>query len=226
MDIAPGRKVEMNFKMMPAQRNAGHPLRTRIQVVVKMLRLRTSAAKSATGKREAHAALKDAVESTLEASETTTQEEGKIVDLDDSADDSDVESIANSTFSSPACSRSSSYSDLTVFSSSRPSSPSQWDWEEETSCREDESIQDVELYEEEENELEFRFDLDLEGSLKKLSEWAGVSTDTLCSERSTLDPDRVFEYLMKYLLWVLFSLARARDYEPNPCLRKKPSPRS
>ena len=224
MDIAPGRKVEMNFKMTPGERHAGHPLRTRIQVVVKMLRLRTSAAKSATGKREAYAALKDAVESTLEVSETTTPDEGKIVDLDESTDDSDVESVANTTFSSPACSRSSSYSDLT--SLSRPNSPAQLDWEEATSCHEDELTQDLELYEEEENELEFRFDLDLEASLKKLSEWTGVSTDTPSFEQSALDPDRVFEYLMKYLLWVLFSLARARDYEPNPCLRKKPSPRS
>lgn len=245
VDIAPGRKVEMNFRMIPEERAAGHPLRTRIQVVVKMLRLRTSTAKSASHKHkeEAHAALKEALESTLEGSETTTKEGAKIVDLDDSADDSDVESIADSTFS--ACSRSSSYSDLALLSPSRPSSPAfacprrsscadlsvpslwssplaQCDWEEDTPSSEDEPARDVELFEEEENELEFRFDLDLEASLNKLSRWTGVPTDDLCSDISVWDPERVFQYLMKYLLFVIFSLARSRDHDPNPCWDKRP----
>ncbi|KAJ5153242.1 uncharacterized protein N7482_009720 [Penicillium canariense] len=206
-DLAPGRRVEINFKLARGGHGTGHPLQTRVQVVVRMLRLRSSVAKTAHGqhKKEAKAALKEALESTLDGSEITTKE-----DLDDSADDSDVDSIADSSFSASS-SRRSSCTDLTLLSPPRPSSPTWWSCDEDTLCGDGKLGQDSELIAEEEKELELGFDLDLPGSLNKLARWSGVSTDDACSGLSFRQSDQVFEYFMKYLVFVIFSLARSRD---------------
>jgi hypothetical protein len=44
--LSPLELVEMTFKMSPITRESGHPLRTRVQVVVKLLRLRSSVSTS------------------------------------------------------------------------------------------------------------------------------------------------------------------------------------
>ncbi|KAJ5886687.1 uncharacterized protein N7473_009361 [Penicillium subrubescens] len=125
MDMAGGRRIELDFKMAPEARGTGHPLRTRIQVVVKMLRLRSSATRSASAKhkQEAHDAIKKALEATLDGSETKTipcEDEAKVAELGSSDYDSDVESVTDSIFSS--CSRVSSCTDFAQLSSP-PSSP-------------------------------------------------------------------------------------------------------
>lgn len=135
MDMAGGRRIELDFKMVPEARDTGHPLRTRIQVVVKMLRLRSSATRSASAKhkQEAHEAIKKALEATLNGSETTTitcEDEAKAVDLGNSDYDSDVESVTDSIFSS--CSRVSSCTDLTHLSP--PSSPPASTFSRTSSC--------------------------------------------------------------------------------------------
>lgn len=83
VEIAPGRRIEMDFKMAPESRGLGHPLRTRIHVVVKILRLRSSVAKSANGKhkQEAHAVLKETPEvplAPIKAVEPFEEEEKEI----------------------------------------------------------------------------------------------------------------------------------------------------
>ncbi|KAJ5377472.1 uncharacterized protein N7496_004881 [Penicillium cataractarum] len=128
VDIAPGRKIEMDFTMARETHNTeargmGHPLRTRIQVVVKMLRLRT-AAKSASDKhkKEASAAFKGAREATVcgsDATTTTGQDDAKVVARDNSGYDWEVESVAESTFT--VYTQASAYTDITV--PSAPSSP-------------------------------------------------------------------------------------------------------
>lgn len=269
MDMAGGRWIELDFKMAPEARGTGHPLRTRVQVVVKMLRLRSSATRSASvnHKQEAHEAIKKALEATLDGSETTTitcEDEAKVVDLGNSDYDSDVESVTDSIFSS--CSRVSSCTDLTHLSSP-PSSPPplmfgrtsscsdltlpsphcsqdlfacpkkssctdlelpglslpfRQKWNEDTLSREEPSVvHDLEVYEEEEKELELTFDLDLKSSLDMLARWTGVPTDDLRSSVSVWDPDRVFRYIMNHLLFVIFSLARSRESDPTPCWDKK-----
>lgn len=73
MDIAPGRRIEMDFKMTPEARpGLGYPLRTRIHVVVKILRLRSSVARltNEKHKREAPVVLKETGEVPLEIIKT------------------------------------------------------------------------------------------------------------------------------------------------------------
>jgi hypothetical protein len=81
MDIAPGRRIEMDFKMTPEARpGLGHPLRTRIHVVIKMLRLRSSVAKS-KHTQGAHAVLRETSEvpqELIKAVEPFEEEEKKI----------------------------------------------------------------------------------------------------------------------------------------------------
>ena len=243
----------MDFKMEPEARGTSHLLRTRVQVVVKMLRLRSSVARSANGKHktEAHAAIKDALEATLEGTETkatTSHDQVKEANLDNLEYDSDVESVTDTTFS--ANSRASSCTDLTQFSP--PSSPPPWDdskssfctdlelppsansgsrfyldWDVNTICSEEQPDHDIELFEEEEKELELSFDLDLHSSLNRLARCTNVPAEDLCSDQTpdllAWDSDRVAEYLTNYLLFVMFSLARSRDNNLNPCYEKPPS---
>jgi hypothetical protein len=81
MDIAPGRRIEMDFKMTPEARpGLGYPLRTRIHVVIKMLRLRSSVAKS-KHTQESQAVLKETSEvpqELIKAVEPFEEEEKKI----------------------------------------------------------------------------------------------------------------------------------------------------
>ncbi|KAF3390189.1 hypothetical protein F1880_009157 [Penicillium rolfsii] len=273
VDIAGGRRIELNFKMAPEARGAAHPLRTRIQVVVKMLRLRSSATRSASAKhkQEARDAIKKVLEATLNSSETPiiTHEDETIADLDNSDYDSDADSVAESIFSSSS-SRASSYADLAPLSppsslptwtSSRASNctelslplphsspelsaypsklscsdlnlpasspfnlPFRQNWNDDTVAGEEHPVHGVEVYEEEEKELELTFDFDLKSSLDMLARWTGVPTDDLRSSVSVWDPDRVFRYIMNHLLFVIFSLARSRDNDTNPCWdMKRPS---
>lgn len=243
----------MDFKMAPEARGTSHLLRTRVQVVVKMLRLRSSVARSANVKHktEAHAAIKEAFEAILDGIETktiTSHDQAKVADLDNPEYDSDVESVTDTIFS--ANSRASSCTDLTEFSASssplawatsktsfcsdlelpppaKSSSPFDLDWDVDTLCSEEQATHDIELFEEEEKELELTFDLDLRSSLDKLARCTNVLAEDLCSDQTSdlliWDPDRVAKYLTNYLLFVMFSLARSRDDNLNPSDEKPPS---
>jgi hypothetical protein len=239
--------------MAPEARGMSHLLRTRVQVVVKMLRLRSSVARSAHGKHktEAHAAIKEALEATLDGTETkamTSHDQAKAADLDNSEYDSDVDSVTDTIFS--ANSRASSCTDLTEFSASssplawatsktsfcsdlelppsaESSSPFDLDWDVDALCSEEQLTHDIELFEEEEKELELTFDLDLHSSLNRLARCTNVPAEDLCSDQTpdllAWDSDRVAEYLTKYLLFVMCSLARSRDNNLNLCYEKPPS---
>ncbi|KAJ5358837.1 uncharacterized protein N7496_011250 [Penicillium cataractarum] len=239
VEIAPGRMIEMDFKMGPEARGLGHPLRTRIQVVVKMLRLRFSVAKPMTAKnqQEAHSVLKEALEAPLNCSESKAincGESVKVADPNHIDYESDAESVADSIFSMR--SRVSSWNDVTMFSP-RPSSPalsssgilklSAPARSSSPPCRDSDDTNDdeqllkvVEPFEEE-KDLELTFDLDLLSSLNML-----VPGGNLSSGLSVQDPDRIFEFFMRYMLFVIFSLAHARDCDPTPYLTKRRPPQS
>jgi hypothetical protein len=276
LDIAPGRKIEVDFQMLPeacgtkSRGGIGHPLRTRIHVVVKMFRLRT-AVKSTSHKhtKETCAAFKDALEATVygpDAATTPEQEDAKLVALDSSGYDWEAESVAESInteytqastctdITVPSASnlrrppslifsRNSSYTDLTL--PSRPSSPAipgyhpkspytdlklhaqarsrsplRWSLDDDALSNEELPIQDVGLYEKEE---ELALDSDLRSSLDRLSRWTGgVPADELRSGVSAWNPERVFQYVMGHSLSVIFSQA-SRDNSLNPSWDKKPS---
>jgi hypothetical protein len=50
--LSPSERVEMTFKMLPAARETSHPLRTRVQVFVKLFRLRSSITKPPARKKQ------------------------------------------------------------------------------------------------------------------------------------------------------------------------------
>lgn len=199
VDIVLRRMIETNFKMVPEARGLAHPLRTRIQVVIKMLRLCSSVAKSATGKNKlgAHTTLKEDVEAPLDYSESkaiNSEESVKATNPDHIDYESDAESVTNSIFS--VSSRDSSCNDLTLLSPgpsspalkssgipscaglklptpARSGSPFCRNSDDDTNGDE-EPIKVMEPFEEGEKELELIFDLDLLSSLNTLSRWEGV----------------------------------------------------
>jgi hypothetical protein len=203
-------------------------------------------ARSANGKhKQAALAVLKEIEAPPDSSETkaiNSGEEFKVVHTDNNDYDSDATSIADSTFS--ASSRVSSWNDFTLFSPepssslalkstgipsctelkllvpARPSSPLCWDSDDDTNSGE-QLIKFVEPYEGEEDELELTLGLDLESSLNNMPRWTRVPTSNFSSDISVQDPDRVFEYFVRYMLFVIVSLARARDYNPHPCLAER-----
>ncbi|CEJ57157.1 hypothetical protein PMG11_05862 [Penicillium brasilianum] len=276
LDIAPGRMIEVDFQMLPEARGMkprggiGHPLRTRIHVVVKMFRLRTAArSTSDKHKKEACAAFKEALEATVygpDAETTIEQEDAKLVALDNSGSDWEAESVAESISteytqastgtditvpcasnlprppslifsrtssctdltlpsrpSSPAISGfrpKSPYTDLKLHTRARSRSPLRWSLDDDTLSNEELPIQDVGLYEKEE---ELALDSDLRSSLDRLSRWTGgVPADELRSGVSAWNPERVCQYLLGHSLSVIFSQA-SRDNGLNPSWDKKPS---
>lgn len=138
--IAPGRKIEVDLTMAQeahdtGTRGMGHPLRTRIQLVVKIFRLRT-AAKSASDKhkKEVCAAFKGAPEATVydgDAATTTDQEDVMLVS-DNSGYDWEVESVAECT--TTVYTQASTCTDITVPSAPNSPRPPSLIFSETSSC--------------------------------------------------------------------------------------------
>ena len=199
LEIAPGKRLEMNLKLLPEGRVPGCPLRTRVQIVVKLLKLRFSAAEHSSRKhQQQHKKEAKAIEQALEVTLDSTSEH-----IEDEAEElysSDDESV----FSGESC--SSSISDLSSLALSRPGSPACSD----VSSQDGSDPADEEV---EETELEISMDLDLETCLSRLSRWSGVFSDFDNSDLT--DPARIFEYLFKCILYVMFALGRSRNYGPG-----------
>ncbi|KAJ5692348.1 hypothetical protein N7462_001771 [Penicillium macrosclerotiorum] len=217
-DLAPGRQVDIRLKLSPHER--GHPFRTRVQVVVKMLRLRSSVAKSADAKAKwkAKLAIEEAFESTLSRS---SGQQPDVIDPEEH-DDSDTVSVCDSDTMSVACSTwsnestSTACTELTSDSPARPGSPVESEvslFNAHSDCFHDE---EKEL----EKEVELAFNFDLQPSLYKLAQWTGWYSDDLSSDLTKCDPDRVFEYFFQYILFLIMSLARSHDYNFRPCFEK------
>lgn len=203
-ELATGRRVELDFKLSP-EYHGTHHLRTRVQLVVKLLKLRSSAAKS-TNKRikEAKVAIEKAFEPTL----VDTPPELRVDDFDDS-DDSDTESV----FDQGSLSTASSCSDLLALSPSRPGSPFTSSFPSL-----DKPTKPVEGDEKDEEEIKVEFDFDLHSALSRMSTWTGGSSGDEYNDLSTSDSSRVLEYFAAYILYVMMSLARSRDHISDPDL--------
>lgn len=196
--LAAGRRVELDFKLLPEYRGTSH-LRTRVQLVVKLLKLRSSAAKS-TNKRMKEA--KVAIEKAFESTFVDTSPERPGDDFDDS-DDSDAESV----FDEDSLSIASSCSDILALSPPRPGSPVGSGFSSL-----DKPTKPFEPDEKDEEEINVKFDFDLHSALSKMSKWTGGSSGYGYHDLSTSDSRRVLEYFVAYVLYVMMSLARSRDH--------------
>lgn len=185
--------MKLGLKILsPEDREAGKSqqhLRARVQLVVKLLKLRASAAISSRKKKRksAKAPLEKALKSTFDHASQPVADE---------ADDTDA-SETDSIFSEDIDSMSSSFSDLTVHESSRSTSPSL-----------DGPCMDTQKYEE---TTELSFNVDLESILSTMSRWSDELSDELCSDNTSMDPARVLEYLFKYIMYVMMALSHASD---------------
>lgn len=184
----------------------GYSPRTRAQVVVESLRRRSSVTEGTSKKHEQEdkLSLKDIFESTLDRSTEATKDEGNVENLSDSG-------IAFVYYSDmvtgSVASRIASCIDLTSLATARPGSPFCFD--DELTC-DDKSAQALEPFDDEKFELELSFDCDLRSSLSRLSRWTGALSDVFGTESTVVHQNRVFEYFLKFILSVIFSLARSR----------------
>lgn len=199
--------MEMSLELSPAhdsratttnESNSRH-LRTRVQIVVKLLRLRSSVTTS-NRTEDAKQVLEEAFAPTL----------GEMVpdSLEHDPEDSDA-SETESVFSEDELSISSSCSDLQALSLGPDNSPT------------DNDIDVLEPMKEKgrrEEDVTVMFDFDLHSALGKLSKWSGGSSDSICADLSTSDPSRVLEYLAAYVLYVMMALARSREHTAGPRL--------
>ncbi|KAJ5882818.1 uncharacterized protein N7473_011080 [Penicillium subrubescens] len=71
----------------------------------------------------------------------------------------------------------------------------------------DESTQAVELFDDEEIEIQISFDFDLQSSLTRFSCWTGALSKDFGPDMSVRYPRPVFEYFSKYIWFVIVSLA-------------------
>lgn len=186
--------MKLDLKILsPESRGTGrHPshLRTRVQLVVKLLKLRTSATRSPGRKqeKEARQALEQALESTFERAEH------KVAEETDDSDESDMDSIFDDT-----ASMSSSCSDIDALVPATPVLP----------CLEDQCPSSEQGYEE---TTALSFDFDLDSTLYALSRWSGGLSEDLYSDLTAMDPRSVLEYFFGYIMYVMVILSRPGEY--------------
>ncbi|KAJ6117415.1 hypothetical protein N7512_007140 [Penicillium capsulatum] len=196
-EIAPGKQMKLDLKILSSENRGGclhsSHLRTRVQLVVKLLKLRSSAAESSSRRhtRGATQMLEQALEPAFKRPEQRTAAE----EADDS-DESDTESV----FDDDAASMSSSCSDIDALAPATS----------DLTCLEDACCVEIEPSYEETTALSFDFDLD--SALYVLSRWSGGLSEDLCSDLAVTDPGSILEYFFKYIMWVIVILARSHEY--------------
>ncbi|KAJ5198139.1 uncharacterized protein N7498_007256 [Penicillium cinerascens] len=195
--LASGGQVEMKFKLHPEYRGTSH-LRSRVEVMLKLLKLRSSAAQSKSKREEAKAAMARAFEPVLV---------DRPYDESDVSDESDTESVFDED-EDDAWSSSSSCPDLTSLVPAEPGSSDCPDISSDDSLL---PLDGNEYEGEGDDSILIQFDFDLQSALSKLSKWTGGSSRDIASDMCISDPGRVFEYLTAYILYVIMSLARSRD---------------
>ncbi|KAJ5623092.1 hypothetical protein N7490_011697 [Penicillium lividum] len=232
VELAPGRYLDMTLTIIPEDR-AGHPLRTRVRVVVKLLKLRSSVARAGSRKKnkEDAKAIEEVLKTSLDGSASTEpvgeSQEDPVDESDcsESEDDglfSDAESVTSSIF------EASSVSELAIVPIQRSKSAllhNDEDEDENTSDRspdsEPEDTEDLQtqslfqICDYEETELEISMDLDFQTCLERLSTWTDGLADIEYSGHTISDPTRVFEYFFKYIIYVIFALNRSRIMTDN-----------
>lgn len=200
-ELASGRKVEMKFKLRPVYRGTSH-LRSRVEIVVKLLKLRSSVTESKAKREEDKSAITQAFEPTLidRANETPDYESGI-------SNDSAAEPVFDED-GTDALSTSSSYADLQTLVPAKPSSSAPSEDPSDNSLL---SFKDDKI-EENDTDILIEFNFDLGVALAKLGRYTGGSSMDIFSDLCISDPGRLFEYLTAYILYVIVSLAHSRDH--------------
>ncbi|KAJ5613890.1 hypothetical protein N7528_007544 [Penicillium herquei] len=196
VELAPGRVLCVDMQVLPDEQERGaHPLRTRVRVLVKLLKLRSSVARAGNKKKA-----KEDAETDVQALCTgfnalnLGSKSVKIVDDKDESS-SDVDSEADELFS---------------------------DTKSEASSASEASISDQALLLNEKSDLlddfetEFQFSVDIE--VDRLSTWTDAFADL---EANIEDPKindnaRVFEILFRYILYVIFGSRRFLKHGSYP----------
>jgi hypothetical protein len=203
-ELASGRKVEMKFKLRPVYRGTSH-LRSRVEVVVKLLKLRSSANESKAKRREAKSEIKRALKPTFDdRAEEIPDDRSDILDEADA-----VSALDQDQDNTDALFSSSSHSDI---QSLVPTSPSSSASPEDPSDNTLLSRNGNESDESNDGDILIQFDFDLGAALSKLEKWTGGSSMRVFSDMCISDPGRVFEYLTAYILYVIVALAHSRDH--------------
>ncbi|KAJ5918275.1 hypothetical protein N7454_010650 [Penicillium verhagenii] len=248
VEIVPGRLLDMKITILPEGRTS-HPLRTRVRVVVKILKLRSSVARSANKKKNQEDArtiqqvLMASLAGSASANLVEEVEEDAVEDTDvsESEDDdglfSDVESVTSSVDDASSVAdlgnalvpyKRSGYGDL--FSdddfdeeseddedvldliANRSSGPDDYSGDavfDETQALYIES-DGQEAEEVGEVELEMSFDLDLQDCLDTLASLTDGLADVQSSDDTVTDPELVFNYFFRYIVYLIFALSRSR----------------
>ncbi|KAJ5769112.1 hypothetical protein N7520_003671 [Penicillium odoratum] len=232
VELAPGKILDMTLTILPQDRVV-HPLRTRVRVVVKLLKLRSSVARAGNKKKnkEDAKAIEEVLKTSLDGSASTepvkeSQEdpvdESDCSEFEDDGLFSDAESVTSSIF------EASSVSELAMvpFKRSKPALFHNDEDEDENASDlspdrepdDTEALQTQSLFQicdYEETELEISMDLDFQTCLERLSTWTDGLADIEYSGHTISDPTRVFEYFFKYIIYVIFALSRSRIMTDN-----------
>ncbi|KAJ5930468.1 hypothetical protein N7466_005961 [Penicillium verhagenii] len=248
VEIVPGRHLDMNVTILSEDRTS-HPLRTRVHVVIKLLKLRSSVARSANKKKNQEDArtiqqvLMASLAGSASANLVEEAEEDTVDDTDvsESEDDdglfSDVESVTSSVDDT------SSVADLgnALVPYKRPGYGDLFSGDDsDEESEDDEDVLDLiayrssgpddhsgdavfdetqalyigsdghEVEEVGEVELEMSFDLDLQDCLDTLASLTDGLADVQSSDDTTTDPELVFNYFFRYIVYLIFSLSRSR----------------
>lgn len=231
IELVPGKLLDMALTISPEDR-VGHPLRTRVRVVVKLLKLRSSVARSGNKKKnkqdakEIEQVLKTSLYGSALSRPVKTNDETVAIDESDMSeseydglfsDYSDTESVTSSV------AEASSVSELALVPFERIKSnilfpdddseeiphsnePNADDLSDEMESL---SLDDTNDFDIQETEFEIALDLDLHTCLDNLSNWTDGLADIERSGHIT-DPARVFELFFKYIIYVIFALSRSR----------------
>ncbi|KAJ5594313.1 uncharacterized protein N7459_000521 [Penicillium hispanicum] len=235
-DLSSDRRVEMTVTTLPQDRasgsksSSGCALKTRVRVVVKLLKL-CSSVSEASGRQHAKAALQQAVEMTLGSSDETKYAtcEGPPGSRNGAA-----LSPASSPVASVTPSTSLSSSSSPIAQSKTPICPRALVYDKTKQPLaydddEDDDDDDEEKEEEdEEEEAEFFVELELNSSFYKLMDWTSKLAGDFCPFLSvpdaateddlTTDATTVLELFTIYLLYTIMFLARLRYFGFGPRL--------
>ncbi|KAJ5711167.1 hypothetical protein N7488_005323 [Penicillium malachiteum] len=198
IELASGKVLCVDMQVLPDEQERGaHPLRTRVRVLVKLLKLRSSVARA--GNKQKAKEYAETVEQALCTSFNALNLGSKSVKIVDEKDDrsSDVDSEADEVFS---------------------------DTKFEALSASETSISDQALFLNEKSDLlddfetEFQFRVDIE--VDRLSTWTDAFADLEANIEDTKinDNARVFAILFRYILYLIFGSRRFLKHGSYPKL--------
>ncbi|KAJ5726057.1 uncharacterized protein N7483_007414 [Penicillium malachiteum] len=194
VELVPGKLLYVDMKILPEERGGSHPLRTRVRVVVKLFKLRSSVARAGNKKTKEDAetiekALCKSLNGLSLGSESVKVTEGH--DENPSDVESDIDGIFSDTASEVSLASEDPISHHPLLLHEKP-----------------------ELF-----EIETEFDISMDIELNSLSAWTDAFADleanleaSLGADKKFVDSRRVFEVLFRYILYVIFGSRRFRSH--------------